>query len=125
MIQLKSKYEIVKRVVNRMSGLDISANSKLGKLPFLRYVYYQICKDFDKDINISECSRLLNRTHSHGIYALKKFNQYKNQKCFKKSIEFYNKCKTEIKEELKAAEYQQNLSAKLSKRLNRGCQILE
>lgn len=120
MKQLKSKYEIVKNVVEMLSDIDMSSSSKAGKIPYIRYVYYKLCEDFDKEnLNISECSRLLNRPHTQGLYAIKKFNQYEHQECFSEMFDLYNACKSKIIKELCTAEDAIKMRLRISRRLNK------
>lgn len=101
MKKLKSNYKLVKEVVERIAEVDLTAKSRKHQLPYIRYVYYRICKDFDKDdFMISHCSMEIFQKHDLAIYGLKRFDDYKSQTFFAPIMELYKECTLELESEL-------------------------
>ena len=95
---IKNNYEIIKAIVERNSNnKDLSVVGKYDGLCSYRFVYYKICADYLKDdYNHTRASKAIKRGHNNSIYALKKFDELKDQLYFHSYLKLYNKCLYEL-----------------------------
>jgi hypothetical protein len=91
---IKTNYEIIRAIVERMSGNKKMVTQSKGRdTSNVRYVYYQLCKDYYGDsYNHRKAAKVLNSPHSQSNYALKMFVKLKGQSYFNHYIELYNDC---------------------------------
>lgn len=99
----KVSAELIKIIVERHSNYkDISLKTRERPYPYLRCIYYVLCKKFcTKKTSLSQIGNILNLDHATVLHGLKRFYEYENQEWFKEFYEIYIDCCKEIRETIK------------------------
>ena len=96
------KYKFIKSVVDELTGRDLSEKTKKNRLDELRFIYYQLCYDFDKlGWNLTDCAKVVNQKHTSSSYGVKKFDDYRDQPFFSDMMVLYHECTKKLEQKLK------------------------
>lgn len=91
-------YEIKKIVEGVSSENDISVNSRKGRLPHLRYVYYGLCVKYESYIKVKTLQHIgsiVKRDHASVLHGLKQFEKVKEDN-YHSAYDLFLSCCEEI-----------------------------
>lgn len=92
---------IKKKIEEKLSITNLGTKTRKRPYPYLRHVYFKLCKQLT-DVSLDEMAQICGeRDHSTALHSIKKFDEFNGQKFFDDYVGLYNIVSKELISELK------------------------